>query len=357
MNNIPFVSVLMPVRNEGAFIERSLAAVLAQDYSPNRMEILVADGMSTDTTRDVVLRLKANSAIPIMLLDNPGQIVPTGLNVAIARSKGEVIIRVDGHCEIANDYVSRCVQSLAETEADGVGGPIETLGDSEISQAIATAMSSPFGVGNSAFRTVNDREMVVDTVAFPAYTRRAVQLAGPFDEELVRNQDDEYNFRLRELGGRIMLSPKIKSRYYSRGTLRSLWKQYIQYGFWKVRVMQKHPRQMSLRQFIPPAFVSALLSSMLLASFSTAGRLLLLLVCGSYIGANLIASMLTVRKHNWRHVTLLPIVFATLHLSYGTGFLVGLIRFWNRWGDKQTKSDSAIKRSNSDGADSTLVRS
>src|SRR5438132_14210048 len=125
-------------------------------------------------------------------------------------------------------------------------------------------MSSAFGVGGSAFRTVSDRTLLTDTVAFPAFTRAALEKAGAFDEELVRNQDDEYNYRLRKLGAKILLASDVHSRYFSRATLPGLWRQYFQYGFWKVRVMQKHPRQMRLRQFGPPLFVATMLMSLAL---------------------------------------------------------------------------------------------
>ncbi len=167
----------------------------------------------------------------------------------------------------ASSYVRRCVEHLLAGGVEAVGGPIETVGETDEAQAIALAMSSWFGVGGSGFRTVKDRATLVETVAFPAYTRQTVQRIGPFDEELVRNQDDEYNYRLLKHGGRILLSPDIRSRYYSRSSLRSLWRQYYQYGFWKVRVMQKHPRQMRWRQFVPPAFVATMLGSPLLGIF------------------------------------------------------------------------------------------
>ncbi|MEO8042323.1 MAG: glycosyltransferase family 2 protein, partial [Acidobacteriota bacterium] len=249
-DKLPFVSVIMPVYNEQAFIERSLRAILAQSYPKELMEIVIADGMSIDDTRSLIQSISAGSEIPVKVVDNPKQIAPTGLNCALKVARGDVVIRVDGHCEIDREYVANCVTILQAGTADGVGGPIETLGETPVARVVALAMSSPFGVGGSAFRTVKDREMYTDTVAFPGYTRRIIEKVGPFNEELVRNQDDEYNFRIRKSGGRILLSPTIRSRYYSRGTFRSLWRQYFQYGFWKVRVMQLHAGQMSLRQFV-----------------------------------------------------------------------------------------------------------
>ncbi len=326
----PFVSIVLPIRNEAAFIGRGLQAIVSQDYPAERIEVIISDGMSTDGTRDIVQSFCAK--YPNMhLIDNPGQIVPTGLNAALAQARGEIIVRVDGHCEIAVDYVSRCVQHLVQDDVDAVGGPLETIGQTRLAQAIALAMSSAFGVGGSAFRTVSNRTLLTDTVAFPAFTRAAVEKAGAFDEELVRNQDDEYNYRLRKLGGKILLAADVHSRYYSRGSLRSLWRQYFQYGYYKVRVMQKHPWQMRPRQFAPPLFIATLLLSLLMAPFTSIGLYILALTAGLYVPANVGASILAARKNDWKLLPLLPVIFATLHASYGTGFLVGLVAFANRW--------------------------
>jgi cellulose synthase/poly-beta-1,6-N-acetylglucosamine synthase-like glycosyltransferase len=331
MNSFPFVSVIMPVRNEASFIERGLGAVFSQDYPADRLEVLVADGMSTDATREIVRSLQ-NGHPQVRLIDNLGRIVPTGLNAAMAQARGDIIVRVDGHCEIAPDYVRRCVDHLLHDGVDGVGGPLETIGDTLLAKAIATAMSSTFGVGGSAFRTVSNKTMLADTVAFPAYTRRIMDKAGGFDEELVRNQDDEYNYRLRKLGGKILLAANVQARYYSRTSLRSLWRQYFQYGYWKVRVLQKHPRQMQPRQFVPPLFVAALLFTLLLTPISPIAACLFgLAIVGSYLVVNLAASVLAARQTKWRLLPHLPIIFTVLHLSYGLGFLTGLVSFWNRW--------------------------
>ncbi len=334
-NAEPFVSVIMPIRNEAGFIEKALRAVLDQDYPRDRMEVLVVDGMSSDSTREIVAQIQHRFA-SLRLLDNPGRIVPTGMNIALREAKGEVVVRVDGHCEIAPDYVRRCIEHLQEDGADGVGGPIETIGESYLARGIAVAMSSPFGVGGAAFRTIEDRRMYVDTVAFPAYTREAIDRAGLYDEELVRNQDDEYNYRLRKLGGRILLVPDIRSRYYSRSSIKSLWRQYFQYGFWKVRVMQKHSRQMRPRQFAPPLFVAALALSLVLSIIPQTrlvGSLALAGIGGSYLVANLLASLVTAARQGWSYLPVLPLAFVALHTGYGLGFCVGLIRFCTRWGD------------------------
>jgi succinoglycan biosynthesis protein ExoA len=329
---MPFVSVILPIRNEARFIQRGLDAVLGQDYPPDRLEVIVADGMSTDGTREIVGSFQARHP-NVRVVDNPKRIVPTGLNAAIPLAQGEILVRVDGHCEIAPDYVRRCVEHLRDEGVEGVGGPLETVGETYLARVIAAAMSTPFGVGNSAFRTAPDKSILTDTVAFPAYTRAAVERAGPFDEEMVRNQDDEYNYRLRKIGAKILLAADVSSRYYSRSSLRSLWRQYFQYGYFKVRVLQKHTLQMRPRQFVPALFVAALLLVLVAAPFIPLGWYALAAVAGLYLLANLGASAVTASQKGWRLFPLLPVAFATLHLSYGLGFWGGLVKFWNRWGE------------------------
>lgn len=306
--------------------------MLAQDYPQEQMEILVVDGMSSDDTRAIVAAY-ASEHPNIRLLSNPGRIVPIGMNIALRQSRGDPIIRVDGHCIIAPDYVRQCLEHLQTGSVDGVGGPMESIGDTPIAEGIALAMSSPFGVGNSAFRTTSEETRLVDTIPFPAYTRDIILKAGLYDEELVRNQDDEYNYRIRSLGGKLLLAQDVLSSYFSRGSFRKLWQQYYQYGYWKVRVLQKHPRQMSLRQFVPPLFVLTLLVSAILGIFTLWGKALIGLVLGVYILANLAASLLIAIKKGLRFMFLLMFAFGILHVSYGAGFLVGLIVFMNRWRD------------------------
>jgi succinoglycan biosynthesis protein ExoA len=335
-NHHPFVSILIPIRNEVHYIRKCLDAVLKQDYPAEQIEILIADGMSDDGTRDLLKADHINDS-RVKVFDNHAKIVANGLNLLTRLAKGEILVRVDGHCMIAPDYVSRCVHHLQTKNVDGVGGPMNSIGEDDISQTIALAMSSKFGVGGSSFRTEVGQTKLVDTVPFPAYTRAIVDKVGPYDEELVRNQDDEYNYRIRKAGGKILLAADVYSTYYSRGSLKDLWRQYFQYGFYKVRVLQKHPRQMSLRQFVPPAFVMTLMATTTFAFFNIWGRVLLGVIGGAYLMVNIAVSIVTAKNQGWRSIWLLPLAFTTLHISYGSGFLLGLIKFWNRWGRKQTQ--------------------
>lgn len=339
VDNSPFVTVIMPIRNEAAFIKQGLGAVLAQDYPAERMEVIIADGMSDDGTREIVQAMQAQYS-NLRLIDNPGKIVPTALNAAIAQARGDVMVRVDGHTIIAPDYVRECIAALKRSGADNVGGRMDAVNETPFGRAVALATSSPFGVGGARFHYSNEEEWV-DTVYMGAWRRDVFERIGLFDEEQVRNQDDEFNYRLLAQGGKILLSPRIKSQYYSRSTLRSLWKQYFQYGYWKVRVMQKHPRQMRPRQFAPPALAGALTIGLAAAPFSKTARRLFAGVAGLYLTANLLASVLTARKGGVRSLPLLPPTFATLHLAYGLGFLIGLVKFCNRWGDRANRTSSA----------------
>lgn len=330
---LPLVTIIMPIRNEADFIERSMRAVLNQDYPHERMELLVSDGMSTDETRSIISRIQETSDITIEVLNNPRQIVPTGFNIALKKAKGEIIVRVDGHCEIASDYITQCVRLLEESDAAGVGGPIETVSDTILGKSIAVAMSSRFGVGGSIFRVEREKELFADTIPFPAYRREVMNVVGPLDEELMRNQDDEYNYRLRSRGYKLLLSPRVKSTYQSRSDLRTLWRQYFQYGLYKVRVLQKHPQQMRPRQFAPVALTSALLVGSILTPLNGIMRRIWLSLLLVYASANLAASFFAARRHGWQHFKYMPFVFSTLHFSYGLGFMNGLWKFRKRWKD------------------------
>lgn len=327
------ISILLPIRNEANFIRQTLDSILAQDYPRAQMEILIADGMSTDGTREILSDYQKTNP-QIQVIDNPQQIVPTGLNLAIQCTQGNVLLRIDGHTTIAPDYVTRCVETLHRSGAQNVGGCMTAIGQNRFAQAVAVATSTPFGVGNSRFH-YSQHEQWVDSVYMGTWPREVFQQIGLFDEELVRDQDDEFNDRLREHGGKILLNPEIHSEYAVRSNLPTLWKQYVQYGYWKVRVLQKHPRQMSIRQFVPPALVSSLLVTTVLAVAAPWGWIPLAIIAGAYLGSNLVASLSAAANHGWQHLPALPICYSALHLSYGLGFLAGLVKFWNRWDDKE----------------------
>lgn len=341
-STLPYVSVIMPIRNEEAHIEQSLGAVLKQKYPSHKMEVIIADGMSDDRTLELIRKITRRSKIRVKILENKQRITPSGLNMALVNSIGEVIIRVDGHTIIEPDYIVQCVQALEKSGAANVGGRMDAFAINFFGQAVALVTSSPFGVGNSRFH-YSQIEEEVDTVYLGAWRREIFECNGLFNEELVHNQDDEFNYRLRENGYKILLSPKIRSLYFNRSSLRSLWRQYYRYGFWKIRVLQLRPGQMSWRQFIPAIFVCALIFSGVLAIFSVTGTYLLLFVLTTYFLASLLFSLLISARERLSFFLVLPICFLTLHFSYGFGFLRGLLYFRRSWGKKPEPKSLVIR--------------
>lgn len=326
----PRVSIVMPVRNEALFIERSLRCVLGQDYPIERTEIIVVDGMSTDRTKhlaDDLLRGFVEAGGQAQLIDNPEGIAPTAMNAGIAAARGDVVVRVDGHTLLPTDYVRRCVEVLQNTRSQCVGGVWVTHGSGEVGRAIAAAQSSRFGVGGVAFRVGRVEPGPVDTVPFGAYPREVFTSIGGFDPELVRNQDDELNMRLIQAGGTVWYDPIIHSDYFSRTSLRRLWRQYFEYGLFKVRVAQKRGGFTSVRHLVPAAFVAGAAGSLVAAAVT--GKLRWgFLVVGPYIVAAASASVTTARRERLS-APLIAAAYAVLHVSYGTGFICGLWR-WRR---------------------------
>ena len=250
------VSIVVPCRNERHYIDSFIDSVSAQLPVAGGCEIIIADGMSEDGTRELLDRRSAGTPA-LRWIDNPSKTVSHGLNLAVAAARGEIIIRMDVHTHYARDYVAECVRVLDATDADNVGGPWRATGGSYLQSAIAIAFNSPFAVGGARSHDVSF-EGVVDSVYLGCWRRSRLIEIGLFDEELVRNQDDELNLRLTRCGGTVWQSPTIQSQYSPRASLRNLLKQYMQYGYWKVRVIQKHRMPASLRHVIPAGYVSAL---------------------------------------------------------------------------------------------------
>lgn len=320
----PLVTVIMPVLNEATFIQRSLGAVLAQDYPSDHLEILVIDGGSTDGTPQIVQEMLSYTG-NIRLLDNPKKIQAAALNIGIQAAQGDIIIRVDGHTTITPEYVVTCVKYLIGEEAYNVGGLMRPVGKTTIGQAIALATTSPFGIGNSKFHYSN-REQIVDTVYMGAFRRELFDKIGLFDEQLARNEDYELNIRIRKAGGKILLSPGIISYYTPRSSLLSLWRQYFQYGYWKVHTLIKHPDSLRWRQVIPPLFVFTCFGAMLFGIIWKPMRWCFAAVAAAYLLANSVASTIAARRGGWRYLPVLPIVFGAIHFAWGLGFWYALLR-------------------------------
>ena len=327
--DVPFVTVIIPVRNEEGFIGRCLQAVAGQDYPKDRFETIVLDGGSTDQTEHEVELTAQNAGLTVYYAPNPKHTTATGFNLGLTLAHGDVIVRLDGHCRPANDFLSASVRALQASGADAVGGPIETRGFGTVGRAIALAMSSPFGIGNTAFRDKDAGLQETDSVPYGAYRRAVFERIGNLDEDIDRGEDDEFNYRLRDAGGRIVLSPEIRSTYYCRDNLRDLARQYWHYGLAKAAVLHKHPKHIRPRHLVPSAFVVAMSSGLFLGGVSKWFTRLSLLATGAYAAANALAS-LRLARDNKREARYLPIAFACIHLPAGAGMLAGVARNFKR---------------------------
>ncbi len=328
MNNPPTVSVIIPCRNEGKFIGKCLSSIIANDYPKDNIEVLVVDGMSDDETRDIVKKYCQKYSF-ITFLDNYRKIVPTALNIGIKKAKGEIIMRIDAHNDYEKDYVSKCVKYLQKYEVDNVGGVCVTMpgDDTFIAKSIALALSKPFSVGNSYFRIGSKEPKYVDTVPFGCYKRELFHMIGLFDEDLVRNQDDEFNLRLIKNGGKVLLVPEIVSYYYARDSLLKLWKMYYQYGHYKPLVARKIGAVHTFRQLIPAIFVGSLISSGILFLITHHFLWLFLTIVTVYLSTNLVFSFFLAVKNGIKYFFTLPLIFSTIHFSYGIGYLKGIFDF------------------------------
>jgi succinoglycan biosynthesis protein ExoA len=321
----PRVSVVIPCRNEANHIEACLAAVLEFHVPEGDFEVIVADGMSDDGTRDILTRL-AKTPPRLRVVDNPQRNTPCALNAGIAAARGEVIVRVDAHTTYAPDYLIECLRVLEDTGADNVGGPWVARGETRLQKAIAAAFNSAFSAGGARSHAP-EYEGPVDSVYLGCWRREVFDRVGLFDEELVRNQDDEFNLRMTRAGLKIWQSPRIRSSYTPRASLTTLFRQYWQYGYWKVLVMQKHRIPASIRHLVPGSFVAALILVAALAPVLPVARTAFLALAGLYLLGDLAASVLTASRAGWSLLPLLPLVFPGYHFGYGLGFLVGIWDF------------------------------
>ena len=262
--------------------------------------------------------------IAVRLIDNHGRITPSGLNAAIRVAKGEIIVRMDAHTEYAPDYIRKCVETLDQTQADNVGGPARTKPTTFMQRAIASAYHCALVVGGASFHNEH-HEGWVATVPYGCWKKSAFDRFGLFDETLVRNQDDEHNFRILIGGGRVWQSSAIRSWYAPRSSLRELAKQYFQYGYWKVRVIWKHRSPAKLRHLMPGLFLFSLLLALGLAPFSHRVAIILYIELCAYAAYLTVTSFVAVWKREWRPLWIMPLVIAMFQLPYGLGFLVGLV--------------------------------
>lgn len=326
--NVHKVSIICPVFNEEKYIDRCIQSITEQDYPLDSLEVLFIDGRSTDRTREIIEGyIKDNPYI--RLLDNPQQVVPFALNKGIEESSGEVIMRIDGHCTYPTNYVSELVKYLYKLDADNVGGVWNTrpAKNTAVCHAIALASSHPFGVGGSMHKIGTSEIIETDTVPFGCYKREVFEKIGLFDTDLVRNQDDEYNGRLINAGGKIFLIPQVIINYTARDSICKMRKMYYQYGLYKPLVNKKLGAPATIRQFFPMFFLLGLIIGGVLSIFLPwiamiyAAVLLLYLLIGLVVGA-----MGAIRMHQPILTLIMPYIFFNIHVSYGWGYLKGIYK-------------------------------
>jgi glycosyltransferase involved in cell wall biosynthesis len=323
--NRPRISVIVPVYNGAKHIEGCVSSILSQDYPAEKLEIFIIDGGSTDGTRDIVSEFTMKNP-NLSLLDNPKRVKPAALNLAICHSLGEFICIVDAISILERDYLSQCVRAVQQSGADNVGGAVRQVGANFIGRAIGIAGVSIFGFGGGRFHNPS-YEGYVDTVYLGFYRREVFDKVGLFDEAIVRGQDHELNSRIRDAGGKIYMSSRIKSCYRCRDSFGALASKMFRTGMWNVKKVQRNPDTFALRHWVPFGFVS-LLTALALLSFIwkpflyAAGGILAL-----YAVVNLCVSALLTAREGLKFLPALPSVFATMHFSYGIGTVAGIFKF------------------------------
>ncbi len=326
---MPTVSVIVPCYNEQATIGLLLDALYAQTFPRDAMEVIIADGLSTDRTREVIAAWQqAHPDLAVRVVDNPQRIIPAALNRAIAAARGEIIVRLDAHSVPAPDYIARSVAALEAGKGDNVGGVWQIRPGNQrwVARSIAAAAAHPIGVGDARYRYATTAA-AVDTVPFGAFRRDLIERIGGFDETLLTNEDYEFNTRIRESGGTVWLDPAIRSAYFARPTLRALARQYWRYGYWKTQMLRRYPHTLRWRQALPPLFVLGLVVLTLLSPWARAFRLLLALQVGACALALLAAGLhVSLKRRDPALLVGFPLAVAVMHLSWGSGFLWGWLR-------------------------------
>jgi len=322
------VSLIVPCYNEEATIRQLLQAIECQTYPLADLEVIIADGLSTDHTREVITDYQSSHPnLSIRVIDNTRRIIPSGLNSAIEVARGKYLIRMDAHSIPDRDYIKNCVHDLEAGLGDNVGGiwKIQPGANTWIAQAIAIAAAHPLGVGDARYR-IGGVAQEVDTVPFGAFHRGLIDKIGKYDETLLTNEDYEFNVRIRQSGGKVWMNPAIHSIYFARSTLKELSRQFWRYGYWKARMLLRYPETLRWRQLIPPLFVLVLVSLGLLSFGWYLARLSLAIIVILYTIVIFATGLqMSINRKIPSLVIGFPLAIATIHLSWGSALLWGLL--------------------------------
>ena len=325
---MPSVSIIIPCYNEQTTICNLLEAIYAQTFPRKDLELIIADGMSTDGTRaEIAAFVHSHSDLYVSVVDNTKRYIPAGLNRALKETHGDIILRLDAHSEPYPNYIERCVADLEAGLGENVGGvwEIRPPTKSWVAESIAYAAAHPLAVGNALYRHTH-KSAEVDTVPFGAFKRELLSLVGFFDETLLTNEDYEFNARIRKSGGKVWLDPSIRSIYISRATLPGLGKQYFRYGYWKWVMLRRYPSTVRLRQALPPLFVFSLLALIITGFFLPLFWVLLAAEVIVYALTLFMVGLMTAFKYKkWPLVFGMPLAISSMHVSWGAGFLWSMI--------------------------------
>jgi glycosyltransferase involved in cell wall biosynthesis len=323
------VSIIVPCYNEEATIHLLLDSIHKQNYPLDEIEVIIADGLSTDHTREVITQYQQKyPELDVHIVDNKNQTIPSGLNRALDAAQGEYIVRLDAHSMPDENYVNICVELLEEGYGDNVGGVwrIEPGSSTWIAKAIAVSASHPFGVGDARYR-VGGKAQEVNTVPFGAFHRKLVNKIGPFDETLLSNEDYEFNVRVRQSGGKVWFDPNIQSTYFARSTIKKLAEQYWRYGYWKAQMLKRYPSTIRWRQAIPPIFVCSIFLLGFFTIWYPIAKWILAIELSFYLSILIIAGIqIAVKKHSFSLLLGIPLAIATMHFFWGSALIWGLVK-------------------------------
>ena len=316
----PTVSVIVPVRNEATHILDTVASIMRTDYPIDDLEIILADGMSTDGTPDTIREMPSDW--PVRLIENPEKNIPAGMNCGIREARGKYVVRMDSHSEYPSNYISLSIQLLEETGASNVGGYLIPRGRSYLGKAIASALSSKFGAGSSFWSSSEAR--FVTTVAYGAWKTEFLRDIGGFDESWTTNQDFELNARTIENGGSVYFSPEISCIYYCRDSFSALRRQFHNYGRYRAKTLNRYPNTLNLRHLVPTGLVLAFVFLAALAPWTTIPLLALTLLYSMVLAAFAAGASLRTR---WSYYPATALALAVIHFSWGIGFIAGIARY------------------------------
>lgn len=326
--NRPYISLIIPCRNEEKFIAQCLDSVIANDYPKDRFEILILDGMSKDGTTEIVKRYLEEYPFA-KLFDNPKKIIPTAMNIGIRNAKGDIIMKIDAHSTYEKDYISKCIKYLYEYNADNVGGKLKIIPreNTLLGKSIALALSNPFGAGNAYFKIGLNEPKWVDTAPFGCYRKNVFNKIGFYNENIARSEDVLINSKIRKSGGKILLVPEIVIYNYTRSNFWDFLKHNFDNGFWITYPLKFGIALFSLRHLAPFVFVSNLIIPLVLSFFFPLFQWYFFLILGLYCLLNLYFSFtIAVHNNNFSYLFLLPIIFSFIHISYGLGSVWGLLK-------------------------------